>query len=487
MARPRPPGALRYSTGSMSNDPYRPLGGGRNSLVGAAVQTIKEEDETYNEQDDEDQQEEITFRQTEMETIEKVLAVIDRSAEKRIREGFSDLNFTAGVLNCFLVCVTFGRFPQHFWLLYLIESLYLLPQGFWFNVRAQPLNQVLYYLDYCWVMNLLGNLVLLLYVSSTLLLDLPLFSRETRHQILLTAVGTSTGTLTGACLMLPFVAIVFHDLRTMTGVLIHLLPTMMTYTFLWHRTEIRAAWPRVFPYDFESSDMTFFPKDNNKSVWILPGTGLGSIAGNAIALYTLWWVLVSLKNVCSNLQVTNKKCVLQCDRYFCLLVANAFVKVRGLDGVSGRIEFAAQRSIATTQIRYRVSLDGTLRLDGCRWQNILASPGSSQFAATRDGPLRSARFLCVHVRARIHGVFRRHHDAGQSVLALAASPCGHHFATDCGCCLSRRRTLHVLRNRNVREKRTKRVQGYSFRRTAEEEDKLKETVVIWLLSNTSAV
>lgn len=272
---------MAHATGSMSNDPYRPLSG---SLVGVAIHTIKEEDESYDLTEDE--QEEITFRQAESETIEKVLAVIDRSAGKRISEGFSDFNFTAGVLNCFLVCVTFCRFPQHFWLLYMIESLYLIPKGFLFNLRAKPLNQVLYYLDYCWVMNILAIFLLLSITSLTL------FSRETRRQILMTAIGTSTGTLTGACLILPFVAIVFHDLRTMTGVLIHLLPTMMTYTFLWHRREILAAWPQVFPYEYDISEMPFFP-NANKSLLILPGTGLGSIAGNAVALYSLWWVLVS--------------------------------------------------------------------------------------------------------------------------------------------------------------------------------------------------
>jgi len=267
---------------SLSNDPYRPLSG---SLVGAAVQTIKEEDETYNLSEEEEQEEEITFRQAEMETIEKVLAVIDRSAEKRIKEGFSDFNFTVGVLNCFLVCATFCRFPQHFWLLYLVESFYLIPNGFWFNLRAKPLNQVLYYLDYCWVMNILGMLVLL---SLTSVNDG--FSQETRRQILMTAIGTSTGVLTGACLVLPFVAIVFHDARTMTGVLIHLLPTMMSYTFLWHRPKIQAAWPRIFPYDYDYSEMSFFP--NDKAALIIPGTGLGSVAGNALALYLLWWILV---------------------------------------------------------------------------------------------------------------------------------------------------------------------------------------------------
>ena len=135
-------------------------------------------------------------------------------------------------------------------------------------------------------MNLLAYATLLSFSFFT-----AAFSLETRRQLFATAVGTGTGTLTGASLVLPFVAIMFHDLRTMTAVLIHLLPTMMIYTFMWHRTAIQQAWPTVFPFHYDYEEIPFYPGD--KPGLFLPGTGLGSVAGNAVALYAFWWMLVS--------------------------------------------------------------------------------------------------------------------------------------------------------------------------------------------------
>ena len=173
--------------------------------------------------------------------------------------------------------------------------------------------------------------------------------------------------------------------------------------------------------------------------------------------------------------VPTKMSLTQCIRSLYSLY-QILVEVRGLDGVSGWIEFATQRSRAASQIRYRVSFDGTQWLDCCHWQSIVASSGSSQSATTRDGSLRSARFLCVHVRARGYGVFWRYHVACQCELALASSPFGNHFVIDRHCGLSRRRTLHVLRYRNVREKRTKRVQRNSSRSTAQEDERKEEVI-----------
>lgn len=58
---------------------------------------------------------------------------------------------------------------------------------------------------------------------------------------------------------------------------------------MWHRPVIHAAWPRVFPYMYDHGEFSFFP--NGKARLFVPGTGLGTVAGNAAALYTLWWVL----------------------------------------------------------------------------------------------------------------------------------------------------------------------------------------------------
>ena len=54
--------------------------------------------------------------------IQNVVDELNRLAAKRVETGFNEINFTLGVSNCFLIVVFFSAFPQHFWLLYLIEG-----------------------------------------------------------------------------------------------------------------------------------------------------------------------------------------------------------------------------------------------------------------------------------------------------------------------------------------------------------------------------
>lgn len=69
----------------------------------------------------------VAYREGTKEAIERVLETIEEQAEKRIKDGFSELNFTLGVLNCFFIEFVFTVYPQHLWVVYLIEGLYLFP------------------------------------------------------------------------------------------------------------------------------------------------------------------------------------------------------------------------------------------------------------------------------------------------------------------------------------------------------------------------
>ena len=62
------------------------------------------------------------YREAERDVMRRTLEEIDKVANKRIRDGFSEVNFTLGVLNVILVSFTFGLWPQNFWLLFLVEG-----------------------------------------------------------------------------------------------------------------------------------------------------------------------------------------------------------------------------------------------------------------------------------------------------------------------------------------------------------------------------
>lgn len=149
---------------------------------------------------------------TEDAVIARVLHRIDAISERRVEEGFSIWNFALGVSNCFALIYVFGRYPQHFWLLCLAELCYLFPKRFYDSWNSKPLNTILYYLDYCWVMNFIFVAFLLVMLFGWTIQ----WQEQFRYQAFVTMLGVACGPLFGAALVLPFVAALFHDFRIMT-------------------------------------------------------------------------------------------------------------------------------------------------------------------------------------------------------------------------------------------------------------------------------
>ena len=156
---------------------------------------------------------------------------------KRTSEGFNELNFSLGVFNCFFIVFMFGKHPEHFWLVYLVQGSVLIPRKFYSmwtsRVRyrgtagtlrlpprtrcpvvkcdagvshvlcclscPQPLNQALYYLDFCWCMNFTALAVIaLLLISGLIAHDDGMVSQPAREALFNALLGVSIGTLMGA-------------------------------------------------------------------------------------------------------------------------------------------------------------------------------------------------------------------------------------------------------------------------------------------------
>ena len=99
---------------------------------------------------------------------------------------------------------------------------------------------------------------------------------ETRQVAFKSSVGVACGTLLSANVALPFVAALFHDVNTMTGLFIHLMPPMVVYTFKWHTEAILTAWPNVFHFSY-IDNLVYYD-------------GMNGIAGCATVLYFTWWI-----------------------------------------------------------------------------------------------------------------------------------------------------------------------------------------------------
>jgi len=211
------------------------------------------------------------------DAIQNVIDELDLQAAKRVKEGFNEVAFTLGVLNCFLILFIFDDFPQHFWLLFLVEAFFFVPRKFYQMIHAVP-NQALYYLDFCWIMNFIGVIVLLILMFGKNVLPEQLIK-----VIFSAAYGVSCGPLLGANLALPFVALIFHDVSSMTSLFIHIYPPLLLYIMRWKAEEVVDAWPNTFQLDY---DVNFFPSADD----YYGSSFVQSIFGATTILYFMWFI-----------------------------------------------------------------------------------------------------------------------------------------------------------------------------------------------------
>lgn len=209
--------------------------------------------------------------------VDKVLQKVNEESRKR-SERFNEMNFTLGVLNAFLIVYIFAAFPQHFWILYVIEAFILIPIKYKQMCNLKPLSGKYYVYDYCWCMNFVG-------VFALLLLSVTRLSDTFHEELFLASMGTANGPLLGAAFLLPMNSLVFHDFGTMCDLFIHIFPPMLLYTLHWKSAEILQAWPNVFELDY---NIHFFPSVETHH--FLGQFGIGSVFGNTICLYLLWFI-----------------------------------------------------------------------------------------------------------------------------------------------------------------------------------------------------
>mmetsp|Transcript_14134 Transcript_14134/g.20183 ORF Transcript_14134/g.20183 Transcript_14134/m.20183 type:complete len:398 (-) Transcript_14134:193-1386(-) len=244
------------------------------------------------------------FKKGQDDTVHAILMEVENLSAKRKSDGFSELNFSFGVLNILLVTHVFGSYPQHFWVLYIVEALIFMPRNFMYRLNARPLCEVLYYLDYCWIMNFSGLLILLLMILGYALPYIDqLLSVSLREQLFICFCGICCGPLLGATLVLPFCAILFHDMKTMTGTFIHIFPPLLFYILRWNANAVHEAWPSIWKINQDEfqKDLLFFPSD-----WTSLFKG-GNIFGNTLFVYIIWWISYSLWQLVSGLDLPRNK------------------------------------------------------------------------------------------------------------------------------------------------------------------------------------
>ncbi|CAK0830644.1 unnamed protein product, partial [Prorocentrum cordatum] len=192
-----------------------------------------------------------TLTTVERQTLERGLEIVSATAQRLQARGLSTTNFFLGVCNCLFVAWSFGRIPQHFWLVYLLEACVLFPARFSHQASARP-SEVAYWFDFCWVANFasIGGIVVT-FLDHFQVIVVP--QAFLRHQVLAAAWGIGCGPLLLAGGFLGN-ALIFHDADNVASVLIHLFPSLVMYNMRFHADVVHEAWPQ-FKLD-EFNDVT---------------------------------------------------------------------------------------------------------------------------------------------------------------------------------------------------------------------------------------
>lgn len=214
-----------------------------------------------------------SFDDVSPETVRYVLNKLEGEAQKKVSEGFNPFNFAFGVANTHLIVYMWAVYPQHFWILYLIEAGFFLTFRFLKLMKKKPLNQALHYLDFCWVTNIACFIFLciVLFVGGHSIL----FSELFRQEFFNLAFGVACGPLFGALIVTPL-PLLFHSNEIMASVFIHFFPPLQLYILRWNSAVMKEVWPTFWFPDFDF--LYFWPRQGF----------FGSVFGNSLIFYFAW-------------------------------------------------------------------------------------------------------------------------------------------------------------------------------------------------------
>lgn len=155
------------------------------------------------------------YRHGQKELFLEVLDQIDEIQNTtRKDKGFKEWKFALGLVNCLLVTYVFGGHPEHFWILYAIETIFWMSYKFRGMYFAKPLSEALYYLDFCWVMNASGVTIIVTMIILDGYLTSDIIPIEVRKNMFMACFGVFCGPVMLAAMALPFVAFLFHDVNS---------------------------------------------------------------------------------------------------------------------------------------------------------------------------------------------------------------------------------------------------------------------------------
>jgi len=232
-------------------------------------------------------------------TVQTLIDRINIRTKSTVQTMFGKWTFAFGVANLLACVYIFGAYPQHFWLLYIIEAFYFFPFRFYLDWIHTP-KKIFYALDYCWIMNL-G--LLILFMVHLFGGENAYFNDMSRVIIWRIIFGTACGPLLAAALVLPL-PLVFHNNDVMSSIFIHYFPCAVTYIFRWGADIVAENWrfaslPPALIELHKMDGSSFWPRGDE-----VPFTM--SIFGLMFIQYMIWFVLYSTWQLLYGIDMTRK-------------------------------------------------------------------------------------------------------------------------------------------------------------------------------------
>ena len=152
------------------------------------------------------------------------VASLTRDQRKKLQKISSkyEIWYTLGVINLMVTAIVAVRFPSYYWLYYSLKVLYYLPYRYY---RFQKRNWELYLLDWCYVVNYISDLcVILAGLRVAFGITTPLY----RYNAALIRAGFAMACGPLVCSVYIFRnSIVFYDVDHSTSVFIHLVRAIL--------------------------------------------------------------------------------------------------------------------------------------------------------------------------------------------------------------------------------------------------------------------
>lgn len=188
----------------------------------------------------------------------------------------------------------FGAHPEHFWILYIIESLYFFPFRMYIDWKTKPLRTIFYEFEYCWIVN---------FVMFFLFVLLAFAKRFSFHSgvndaICMMLFGTACGPLLAATMVLPL-PLLFHSVDIMSSIFIHFFPPALMYIHRWRNEDLVEAWDFLLDIRFNLQMKSFWPIHSFSDATL-------SLFNIMMCQYFTWFVLYCIWQITIGIDMPRK-------------------------------------------------------------------------------------------------------------------------------------------------------------------------------------